>query len=114
VPIDLNSASVRELTQLPGVSKDIAYRIVNHRKRHGFFTAWQELLEVKSFPAERLPEIRSRAVLHCPDGPDGCAPPRHLAKHLVRTEKKSEANTKALRSTRGSDRAKEAAGPRHH
>lgn len=113
MPIDLNSASVQELTQLPGISKDVAYRIVNHRKHHGFFTAWQELLEVKSFPAERLAEIQSRAVLQCPDGPDNCAAPRHLEKHLLRAEKSSEANTRALRSTRRADRMKEAAGPRH-
>jgi hypothetical protein len=113
VPIDLNTAPVTELTQLPGISKDIAYRIVNHRKRHGLFTAWAELLEVKTFPAGRLEEIKSRATLSCPDGRDGCAPPRHLAKHLKRAKKKSETLTRALRSTRRSDRMKESSGRRH-
>jgi len=113
VPIDLNTAPVTELTQLPGISKDIAYRIVNHRKRHGFFTAWAELLEVKTFPADRLEEIKSRATLSCPDDPDGCAPPRHMAKHLGRAKKRSDALTRAVRSTRRPDRAKENRGPRH-
>jgi hypothetical protein len=113
VPIDLNTAPVTELTQLPGISKDIAYRIVNHRKRHGFFTAWAELLEVKMFPADRLKEIKARATLSCQDSRDGCAPPRHMAKHLQDTKKKTEALTRAARSTRRPDRAKETYGPRH-
>jgi hypothetical protein len=111
--IDLNTAKVGELTQLPGISKNIAYRIVNHRKHHGFFTAWQELLEVKTFPAARLDEIRSRAVLGCPDRPEDCVPPRHLSKHLERAQKKSEASTRAQRNTRRPEKAKQWIRPRH-
>jgi hypothetical protein len=111
--IDMNIASVGDLTQLPGISKNIAYRIVNHRKRHGLFTAWEELLEVKEFPTDRLDEIKSRATLSCPDDPSACVPPRHLSKHLKEEKKKTEASTRTLRGTRRSDRLKEAAGPRH-
>ena len=41
--INVNTASPKELTQLPGIAKNMAYRIVNHRDRHGFFTHWEEL-----------------------------------------------------------------------
>jgi hypothetical protein len=111
--IDLNSAGVGELTQLPGISKDVAYRIMNHRKRHGWFTTWDELVEVKEFPSDRLDEIKSRAKLSCPDEPGSCAPPRHIPKHVEEVKKKPAAYTRTLRSTRRSDRLKESAGPRH-
>src|SRR5689334_14000077 len=61
--INLNTASAKELTQLPGVAKNVAYNIVSHRKRHGYFTHWQELLEVKEFPAEALNRLKERATL---------------------------------------------------
>jgi competence protein ComEA len=61
--INLNTASRKELTQLPGIAKNIAYNIVNHRKRHGYFTHWEELLEVKEFPRESLAKIKARGTL---------------------------------------------------
>ena len=64
--IHLNTAPPKELTQLPGVAKNLAYRIVSPRKRHGYFSHWEELLEVKEFPAERLDEIKQRATLEVP------------------------------------------------
>jgi hypothetical protein len=97
--IDLNSATTKDLTQLPGIAKNIAYNIVNHRKRHGLFTAWQELLEVKEFPSARLKEIRARAELRCPPGED-CVPPRHLEHHLEDEAKKPKGYTKSLRASR--------------
>jgi hypothetical protein len=111
--IDLNTAGVGILTQLPGISKDIAYRIVNHRKAHGWFTAWEELAEIKNFPVNRLEEIKSRAMLSCHDEPGSCTPPRHLEKHVEEAKKKPEGYTRALRSTRRQDRMKESIGPRH-
>jgi hypothetical protein len=111
--IDLNTAGVGILTQLPGISKDIAYRIVNHRKRHGWFTAWEELLEVKDFPAKRLVEIKSRATLSCPDEPGSCTPPRHLEKHLIEAKKKPEGYTRSIRTTRRPEKMRTDTGPRH-
>jgi len=61
--INLNTASTKELTQLPGVAKNVAYNIVSHRKRHGYFTHWEELLEVKEFPAAALGRLKERATL---------------------------------------------------
>jgi type II secretory pathway component PulK len=114
--IDLNTAPVKHLTQLPGVSKDIAYRIAQHRARHGWFTAWQELLGVKGFPAERLDEIKARAVLSCPEDRPGqtqteCVPPRHLKAEKI-AKKTDRGYTRKLRSTRGKDRSHDTNHPR--
>jgi competence ComEA-like helix-hairpin-helix protein len=111
--VDINKASPHELTQLPGIAKDMAYKIVNHRNRHGLFTAWEELKEVKGFPVERLDEIKSRATLTCDDDPSTCAPPRHMEAHLAENAKRPEGYTRAMRSTRRAQITKERAGPRH-
>ena len=98
--INLNTAGVKLLTQLPGVSKTVAYRIVNHRGRHGLFASWDELLEVKEFPAQRLEEIKERAELGGPE-----QPPRHLATtHLAAVARKPTGYTKSIRTTRRQDK----------
>ncbi|HZR33043.1 MAG TPA: helix-hairpin-helix domain-containing protein [Terriglobales bacterium] len=112
--IDINSATVGLLTQLPGIAKNMAYKIVNHRQRHGLFTSWDEMKEIKGFPTERLPEIKSRATLICPKGEGPCAPPRHAdTSHLEKVEKKPAGYTRKLRNTRSPDKLRQRAGPRH-
>jgi competence ComEA-like helix-hairpin-helix protein len=108
--IDINTAPVGELTQLPGIAVNMARAIVNHRQRHGFFSVVEELAEVKHFPVERLPEIRERVIL---TQLEGSPPPRHLrTTHLHEVQKKTSGFTKALRSTRGKDRSSELTGHR--
>jgi hypothetical protein len=107
--IDLNTAPPKLMTQLPGISKDLAYRIAEHRARHGWFTAWQELLAVKGFPAKRLDEIKARAILSCPEDRPGqtqteCTPPRHLNAEKIQKHRDT-GYTRKLRSTRGKDRS---------
>ncbi len=112
--IDLNTAEAHILTQLPGISKTVAYHIVNHRQRHGYFTAWEELKEVKEFPVDRIEEIKARAVLGCPPGED-CLPPRHsIEHHLERELKKPAGNTRRLRTTKGPKKAHDSASHRPH
>ncbi len=104
--IDLNTAPVELLTQLPGISKNIAYKIVRHRERHGWFTTWRELLEVPDFPNDRLQEIRARAFLSCPEDRPGqtqteCVPPHHLkAEKIEHVREGPKAYTKELRAGR--------------
>jgi hypothetical protein len=111
--VDLNTAGVSEMTQLPGIAKNVAYNIVNHRKRHGFFTAWEELTEVKEFPSDRLDEIKARAILSSPDGPDAAAPPRHPTANIREEQKKTKGYTHRMRSSRRTEKSRESAGPRH-
>lgn len=62
--VDINTAVGKHLTGLPGVTIDIARRIVAYRKRHGgLIHDWGELLNVNGFPADRMEEIKARAVL---------------------------------------------------
>jgi hypothetical protein len=110
--INLNTAGPKELTQLPGVAKNLAYRIVSHRKRHGYFTHWEELLEVKEFPEDALDEIKKRAALLPIQGvreEDFTGPRRFKREHLEREAKKPKGYTKAIRSTRSPDRLKRSA-----
>lgn len=107
--IDINTAVAGELTQLPGIAVNTARAIINHRQRHGFFSTVDELAAVKNFPVERLPEIRERVIL---TQLEGSAPPRHLRTHILEIQKKTSGYTKALRSTRGKDRAHDTTGHR--
>jgi competence ComEA-like helix-hairpin-helix protein len=109
--ININTASTKELTQLPGIAKNVAYNIVNHRKRHGYFTHWQELLEVKEFPEKALEQIKARATLLPIKGirPEEFGPRRVKKEHLDRTAKKPKGYTKAIRATRDPDRLKPSA-----
>ncbi len=109
--INLNTASTKELTQLPGVSKNVAYNIVNHRKRHGYFTHWEELLAVKEFRKGALEELKKRATLLPIEGvlPEEFGPRRIKPGNLERIAKRTKGYTKAIRSTRNSDRLKRSA-----
>jgi competence ComEA-like helix-hairpin-helix protein len=109
--INLNTASPKELTQLPGIAKNLAYRIVSHRKRHGYFTHWEELLEVREFPEEALDEIKKRASLLPIDGvrKEEFGPRRLKAEDLGKAAKKPKGYTKAIRATRSQDRPKRSA-----
>ena len=109
--ININTASTKELTQLPGIAKNVAYNIVNHRKRHGYFTDWKELLEVKEFPAAVLDRFKERATLLPIKGirPEEFGPRRVKKGHIDRTAKKPKGYTKAIRATRDPDRLKRSA-----
>ena len=109
--MNINTATVKALTQLPGIAKNLAYRIVNHRKRHGYFTHWEELLEVKEFPANALDEIKQRANISPPAGilKEEFGPRRIKTTQIGRATKKPKGYTKAIRSTRNADRLKPSA-----
>src|SRR5581483_3606507 len=106
--INLNTASTKQLTQLPGIAKNLAYRIVNHRSRHGYFTHWEELLEVKEFPEHALAEIKKLANILPLEGilKEEFVPRRVKAQHLLKAARKPSGYTKAIRSTRSPDRLK--------
>jgi transcriptional accessory protein Tex/SPT6 len=108
--INLNTATTKELTQLPAIAKNLAYRIVNHRKRHGYFTHWEELLEVKEFPAEALDRIKRRATIAPPEGilREEFGPRRLKSSHIEKAAKRPKGYTKSLRATRNSGRTERA------
>jgi hypothetical protein len=61
--LDLNNASRKLLTQLPGVSKDVAYRIVNYRNRHGGFSDWADVATAIGFSRAEMAVLKTRALL---------------------------------------------------
>jgi competence ComEA-like helix-hairpin-helix protein len=109
--ININTVAAKDLTQLPGIAKNLAYRIVSHRSRHGYFTHWEELLEVKDFPADALEKLKQRATISPPQGilKEDFGPRRLKASHLERSSKKTKGYTKAIRGTRAADRLKPSA-----
>lgn len=84
---------------------------MNHRKRHGYFTDWRELVEVTEFPEDALARIRQRATLLPIPGisAEELRPRRIKQEHLEKTAKKPKGYTKAIRATRSQDRLKPSA-----
>ena len=58
--VNLNSASVAELDELPGIGPQTAQAIVDHRTRNGPFLAVEELLDVRGIGPSKLAALRER------------------------------------------------------
>lgn len=68
-PIDINSASVEELTELPRVGKVTAAKIVAWREENGPFTSTDELLNVEGIGEKILQQIESLVTVGDSGGP---------------------------------------------
>ena len=66
--IDLNSATVEQLTSLPGVGPTLAARIVEYREKAGRFGSVEELLNVKGIGEKNLEKIEPRVKVTKPSG----------------------------------------------
>ena len=69
-PLDLNTATAAELTDLPGIGEVLAARIVDYRTEHGPFQSVEELLEVSGIGESRLDAVRD-SVTVSPADTDG-------------------------------------------
>ena len=58
IPIGLNSASIDDLTALPGVGIKLAERIVEYKKLNGSFKSVDELDNVKGFGTKKIEAIK--------------------------------------------------------
>ncbi|MQY02759.1 ComEA family DNA-binding protein [Actinomadura macrotermitis] len=57
-PVDLNTATLEQLDQLPGVGPVLAQRILDHRTQHGAFRSVDQLQEVTGIGARRLADLK--------------------------------------------------------
>jgi competence protein ComEA len=55
--VDINKASLVEISELPGISDKIAAAVVKERDRLGRFRSFEDLLGVKGIKAKRLQKI---------------------------------------------------------
>lgn len=56
--IDINKASIQQLTLLPDIGETLAKRIIEYRNENGSFNTVDELLFVKGIGETRLEKIR--------------------------------------------------------
>jgi competence ComEA-like helix-hairpin-helix protein len=57
-PLDLNSAPVEDLTELPGVGEKLAQRLVEYRRSHGGFQSVEDLRKVQGIGEKRMERLR--------------------------------------------------------
>lgn len=61
--VNINTATVEELTHLPGVGEVLAERIVAYREAHGAFRTAEELLEVDGIGESKFADMKDWIVL---------------------------------------------------
>ena len=70
-PININTAGVEELDQLPGIGEVLAGRIIAYREEHGPFTSVEGLLEVSGIGEAKLAELEGWITIEdLPEGSD--------------------------------------------
>lgn len=57
--VNINTASVEELSTLPGIGQGTAEKIVKYRKDHKFKTT-SDLMEVKGIGSKKFEKIKSK------------------------------------------------------
>jgi competence ComEA-like helix-hairpin-helix protein len=63
-PIDLNSASLEQLEQLPGIGPSTAKAIVQFREKSGPFERVEDLLVIHGISKKRLEKLRPYVGVH--------------------------------------------------
>jgi competence protein ComEA len=57
-PLDLNSARVEDLMELPGIGEKLAQRLVEYRRSHSGFRSVEEMRKVRGIGEKRMKRLR--------------------------------------------------------
>ena len=63
VSVNLNTASVEELADLPGIGAELARRVVEYREEHGPFAAIEEIMEVSGIGEGKFEGLKERVTV---------------------------------------------------
>jgi competence protein ComEA len=58
--LDLNSASLGELEELPGIGEELAKRIVDYREKNGPFTSIEDVMNVAGIGKKKFESIKDK------------------------------------------------------
>jgi competence protein ComEA len=61
--ININTASVSELQQLPRVGPKVAQRIVDYREKHGKFERIEELMKVQGIGEKTFEQLKNQITV---------------------------------------------------
>ena len=62
-PVNINTASARELDALPGIGEKLAQRIIDYRSANGPFQSVDDLIKVKGIGEKTLEKIKPYATV---------------------------------------------------
>lgn len=62
-PVNINTASKKELDALPGIGETLAQRIIEYRSANGPFSSVDELTKVKGIGAKTLEKLKPYATV---------------------------------------------------
>ncbi|MHB9112353.1 MAG: helix-hairpin-helix domain-containing protein [Thermoleophilia bacterium] len=62
-PVNLNAATLDQLTSLDGIGPKTAQKIIEYREAHGGFTSIEELLEVPGIGPAKFEQIKAHVVI---------------------------------------------------
>lgn len=62
--VNLNTATLEELTSLPGIGKSTAQKIIDYRKQNGKFKVIEDLKNVSGIGESKFDNIKEKIIVH--------------------------------------------------